>query len=102
MYTGEPVSLGGGSMTKQDILHRFTRILSDLLDDESVALTMETRREDVAGWDSFNYVNFIAAAEIELGVKFSVADVESFENVGAVVNQTEKLLAQQLRTDAHN
>lgn len=85
-------------MTKQDILNSFTRILSDLLDDESIALTMGTRREDVAGWDSFNYVNFIAAVEIELGVKFSVADVESFENVGAVVTQTEKLLAQQARS----
>jgi acyl carrier protein len=88
-------------MTKQDILHSFTRILNDLLDDESVALTMETKREDVAGWDSFNYVNFIAAVEIELGVKFGVADVESFENVGAIVTQTEKLLAQQSRSGAH-
>ena len=49
-------------------------------------------RDDVAGWDSFNYVNFIAAVEIELGVKFRVADVESFENVGAIVNQTKKML----------
>jgi acyl carrier protein len=87
-------------MTKQDILRSFTRILSDLLDDESVALTMETRREDVAGWDSFNYVNFIAAVEIELGLKFSVADVESFEDVGAIVSQTEKILAQHSRSGA--
>src|SRR5215475_4876707 len=101
MYAGEPVLPGGGSMTKQDILHSLTRILSDLLGDESVALTMETRREDVAGWDSFNYVNFIAAVEIDLGVKFGVADVESFENVSAIVAQTEKLLAQQSRSGAH-
>ena len=87
-------------MTKQDILRSFTRILSDLLDDESVALTMETRREDVAGWDSFNYVNFIAAVEIELGLKFSVADVESFEDVGAIVSRTEKILAQHSRSGA--
>ena len=43
-------------------------------------------------WDSFNYVTFIAAVEIELGVKFKVADIELFENVGAIVAQTKALL----------
>jgi acyl carrier protein len=51
---------------------------------------METKRHDVAGWDSFNYVNFIAAVEIEMGVKFKLADVESFEDVGAIVVQTKE------------
>jgi acyl carrier protein len=79
-------------MTQQDILKSFTRILRDLLDNESIVLAMETRREDVPGWDSFNYVNFIAAVEIDLGVRFGVADVESFENVGAIVIQTQKVI----------
>jgi acyl carrier protein len=54
---------------------------------------METRREDVPNWDSFGYINFIVAVETEFGVKFSVADVESFENVGAIVKETAKMLA---------
>ena len=79
-------------MNQEEILNTFTRILRDLLDDDSIALAMETRREDVPNWDSFNYVNFIAAAEMELGVKFRVADVESFQNVGEVVIRTKKML----------
>jgi len=79
-------------VTHEEILNVFTRILRDLLDDESILLTMETRRQDVPHWDSFAYVNFIAAIEIELKVKFGVADVESFENVGAIVTQTKKML----------
>lgn len=79
-------------MTQDAILHTFTRILRALLGDDSVALTMETRRDEVQGWDSFNYVNFIVIAESELGVKFKVADVESFENVGAIVRQAQVLL----------
>jgi acyl carrier protein len=79
-------------MTDQDILEAFTRIIRDLLADDSIVLTMETRREDVDNWDSFTYVNFIAVAEMEFGVRFSVTDVESFENVGAIVRQTEALL----------
>jgi acyl carrier protein len=31
------------------------------------------------------YINFIVAVEIELGIKFKVADVESFANVGEIV-----------------
>jgi len=72
-------------MTTQEILIVFTRILRDLLLDDSIALTMETRREDIPNWDSFNYINFIVAVEMEFGVKFKIADVESFANVGAIV-----------------
>ena len=62
-------------MTDQEILAKFTRILRDLLLDDSIELTMETRREDVPNWDSFNYINFIVAVEMEFGVKFKVADI---------------------------
>jgi acyl carrier protein len=79
-------------MTREEILSAFTHILRDLLLDDSIVLTMQTRREDVANWDSFNYINFIVAVETKFGVKFKVADVESFENVGAIVTQTGKLL----------
>ena len=80
-------------MTDQEILEACTRIIRDLLADDSIVLTMETRRDQVEGWDSFTYVNFIAIAEMEFGVRFSVTDVESFENVGAIVRQTEALLS---------
>lgn len=79
-------------MTDQEVLDVFTRMLRDLLLNDTLTLTPETRREDVPGWDSFNYINFIAAVEIELGVKFRIADVESFENVGAIVTTTRKML----------
>ena len=80
-------------MTVQEILTVFTRILRDLLLDNSIVLTMETRREDIPNWDSFNYINFIVAVEIEFGVKFKVAAIESFENVGAIVTEMTKALA---------
>lgn len=79
-------------MTDQEILKAFTRILRDLLLDDSIVLNMETRRIDVSMWDSFNYINFIVAVEAELGVKFKVADIESFENVGAIVAETSAML----------
>lgn len=79
-------------MSDQEILDVFTRVLRDLLLDDSIVLTMATQRLDVPNWDSFNYVNFIVAVEIELGVKFKVAEIESFENVGAIVARTKAML----------
>ena len=80
-------------MKTGEILVAFTRILRDLLLDDTIVLTMKTRREDIPNWDSFNYINFIVAVEIEFGVKFRVADIESFPDVGAIVAQTTKILA---------
>jgi acyl carrier protein len=80
-------------MTSQEILSAFTRILRDLLLDDSIVLTMGTRREEVPNWDSINYINFIVAVETEFGVKFKIADIESFADVGAIVTETTKMLA---------
>jgi acyl carrier protein len=80
-------------MTDQDTLQLFTRLLRGILFDDSIELTMDTRREDVPNWDSFNYINFIVAVEAELGVKFKVADIEAFENVGEIVGRTRELLS---------
>ena len=79
-------------MTAQEILTKFTAILRDLLLDDSIVLTMETRREDIPDWDSFNYINFIVAVELEFGVKFKIADIEAFANVGEIVTQLRKML----------
>jgi acyl carrier protein len=79
-------------VTDQELLPVFTRILRDLLGDDSIALAMDTRRSDVKGWDSFMYVNFIVAVELELKVKFKVADVESFQTVGDIAAETHAML----------
>jgi acyl carrier protein len=79
-------------VTDEEILNGLTEILRDLLLDNSIVLSMATRREDVPNWDSLNYINFIVATEMKYGVKFRVADIESFENVGAIVAETKALL----------
>jgi acyl carrier protein len=79
-------------MTDQDVLDLLTRVLRDLLMDDSVVLSLATRRDDVRNWDSLTYVNFIVAVEIELGIKFRIADVESFANVGEIVAKIRTLV----------
>jgi acyl carrier protein len=79
-------------MTDQAIVNQMTQILRDLLADDSILLNMATRRDDVPNWDSFAYINFIVAVEGEFGVKFGVAEVESFSDVGAIVRRTSAIL----------
>lgn len=79
-------------MTHQELLTVFMRTLRDLIGDDSIVLALNTRRSDVEGWDSLMYVNFIVAVEVELRIKFSVADVESFETVGDIVAEARSLL----------
>jgi acyl carrier protein len=79
-------------MTEQELLNGLMRILRDLLSDDSIVLTMETKRDEVANWDSFAYVNFIVAVEMNYDVKFGVAEVESFQNVGALVRRIAAIL----------
>jgi acyl carrier protein len=79
-------------MTDAEILTKLTRILRDLLGNDGVVLGMETRRGEVPDWDSFAYVSFIVGVEIEFGVSFGVAEVESFANVGAIVRRIQALL----------
>ena len=74
-------------MTETQILAACTRILRDLIGDDTIDLTPQTRRGDVAGWDSFMYVSFIVALALELGIRFGVGDVESFETGGDIVRE---------------
>ena len=76
-------------MSDTEKLAVLTQILQDLLGDESIELTMDTLREDVPGWDSFNYISFIVGVEEHYKIKFRIADVESFPNVGAIVKAIE-------------
>jgi acyl carrier protein len=79
-------------VTDQQILAALTHVLRDILDDQSIVLDMQTVRADVPDWDSFKYVTFIVAIEMELGIKFGVADVESFITVGDIVAEVRSLL----------
>ena len=79
-------------MGDREILDVLARVLRDLLMDDSIVLKADTRREDVPNWDSMVYINFIVGVEIELGIKFKVADVESFANVGEIVAKIRTML----------
>jgi acyl carrier protein len=80
-------------MSEEQVIERLTQILRDLLEDDRIVLRKETERAEVPGWDSLKYVNFIVAVEVEFGIRFGVADVESFRTVGEIAAKVKSLLA---------
>ncbi|HMR51709.1 MAG TPA: acyl carrier protein [Amaricoccus sp.] len=80
-------------MTDAEILETLTRILRDLLGEPGIVLTPATTRPEIPRWDSFSYVTFIVAVEVEYGIKFHLTDVESFETVGEIVAKIKELKA---------
>ena len=80
-------------MTDGAILATLTGILRDLLGDPGIVLTPATTRPEVPRWDSFAYVSFIVAVEVEYGIRFPIADVEAFKTVGDIVTAIRKLEA---------
>jgi acyl carrier protein len=74
-------------MNPETILKELTAILSDVLDDDTISLTMQTVRSDIPAWDSFNYIAFMVAVEARFGIKFRTSDIEAFANVGEIVQR---------------
>lgn len=74
-------------MKEEEVLATLGELVGHVLGQDPVPLTMTTRREDVPGFDSFSYVNFIVAVEMRMGIKFSVGELESFKDVGTIVRR---------------
>ena len=71
---------------RQVILDNVTGIIRDLFDEYDGPITMETTANDVAQWDSLSHVRLMVMIEMELGVHFSTSEMQSFKNLGDLVN----------------
>lgn len=82
-------------MEKQNLLSQISEIIKDvlLLDDFSIVET--TSAEEVEEWDSINHVEIIAAIEDHFKVRFNTLEIETFKNVGDLVNGVNDKIKQQ-------
>jgi acyl carrier protein len=71
-------------MTEADVYEGLTQIFRDLFAAESITLHASMTAADVDGWDSFNNLNIIAAAEERFGVKLRAREIEKLNNVGSL------------------
>lgn len=67
------------------VLDQLTKVIRKILEHPELALTPRTTAQEVPNWDSLNHVRIIAAVERAFSVKFSIAEIVSFKNVGDLV-----------------
>jgi acyl carrier protein len=73
-------------MNKNEILLILNDIFKNIADDYDDELLLETTAEDVPDWDSLNHITFIVSIEKKFKIKFTNAEIRSWENVGSIVD----------------
>ena len=73
-------------MTRDEIFDKLNEIFREYFDDETIELQEETTAEDIEDWDSLEHINLIVTIENEFGMKFTMGEVTTMKNVGAMVD----------------
>lgn len=73
-------------MERNEVFTKLNEIFRDYFDDESIELTDTTTADDIEEWDSLEHINLIVAVEKAFGMKFTMGEVTTMKNVGAMVD----------------
>lgn len=75
------------------LIENLRRILSRILNLDGNSINDELTRDDVESWDSFNHLVLISEIERELGICFSLSEVEkirSFKTLREIAVKNQK------------
>ena len=73
-------------MTREEVYVRLNEVFQDVFDEDDLTVCDATTSYDIDGWDSFEHINLIVAIEEEFGMKFTLGETTSFNNVGEMVD----------------
>jgi acyl carrier protein len=75
------------------LIENLRKILSRVLNLDGNSINDELTRDDIENWDSFNHLVLIAEIERELGICFSISEVEkirSFKTLREIAAKNQK------------
>jgi acyl carrier protein len=73
-------------MEKPDLLKQVNNIFIDVLDNDEILLTYETSADDVEDWDSLNHIQLVVAIEKQIKIRFTSKEIQSWNNVGEMLD----------------
>ena len=73
-------------MTRDDVFEKLNEIFREYFEDEDIELTEDTTADDIEEWDSLEHINLIVAVEDSFDMKFTMGEVTTMKNVGAMVD----------------
>jgi acyl carrier protein len=73
-------------MTRDEVFKQLDEIFQDVFDDDSISVNEKTTAADIEDWDSLEHINLIVAIEQQFSMKFTMGEVTTMKNVGAMVD----------------
>jgi len=73
-------------MELTEILERVQDVFRDVLENEDIVLSPQTTANDVEDWDSLNHIQLVVAVEKEFKIRFTSHEIQSWKNVGEMVD----------------
>jgi acyl carrier protein len=68
------------------ILARVQDIFRAELDDDALAVSLNTRQQDLKGWDSLAHIRLVSGMENEFDIQFSLTEIEQISTVKQFVD----------------
>jgi acyl carrier protein len=72
--------------TSDAILARVQDVFRAELDDDNLAVALETRQKDLKAWDSLAHIRLVSGIESEFDIQFSLAEIEQITSVRQFVD----------------
>ncbi|MFI5360598.1 MAG: acyl carrier protein [Elusimicrobiota bacterium] len=73
-------------MNRDEVKTALEGVFRDLFGDPALALRDDMTAKDVKGWDSVNHINLIVGVEKRFGIKLTMREVASLNNVGKLID----------------
>ena len=73
-------------MSREEVYEALNEVFQDVFDDEDIRVNDATSAADIEDWDSLEHINLIVAVEKKFNIKFNMGEVNTFKNVGEMVD----------------
>lgn len=79
-------------MERAAILEKLNGVFTDVLDNDDIVITDSSTANDIEEWDSLTHIQLVVAIEKSFKVKFTTYEIQTWKNVGDMVNSIQAKL----------
>ena len=77
-------------MDKNEILVQLQDVFREVLDDDSIVLTMETTSDDIEAWNSLSHIQLVYAIQDHFGMRCKSNEILLWKSAAEIVKQLSK------------
>jgi acyl carrier protein len=80
------------TMERAAILEKLNGVFTDVLDNDDIVINDSSTANDIEEWDSLTHIQLVVAIEKSFKVKFTTYEIQTWKNVGDMVNSIQAKL----------